>query len=128
MKCFYHPQADAVGTCKHCHRGICSGCASERSGGLACRGRCEAMVDSVSALIERNINVGVRARPISAFALVVFLAGCAALFYLALKEEQPTTRLLLFIMAAWAFVIALGQLYAVRGWLKRRAAERRGPS
>jgi len=73
MKCFYHAQADAVGTCKHCHRGVCRECAAERDGGIACRGRCEGAVDQVNALIARNIQVGVKARPLSFVALAVFV-------------------------------------------------------
>ena len=41
MKCFYHPEKDAVGLCSACSRGLCSDCAAEAGTKLACRGRCE---------------------------------------------------------------------------------------
>jgi hypothetical protein len=37
MKCYYHPQVDAVAICKHCQRGLCADCALEVSGGMACK-------------------------------------------------------------------------------------------
>jgi hypothetical protein len=37
MKCYYHPQLEAVAVCKHCHRGLCADCALEVSGGIACK-------------------------------------------------------------------------------------------
>lgn len=44
MKCHSHPQADAVGICFACMRGVCADCAVDQGRGLACRGRCEAEV------------------------------------------------------------------------------------
>lgn len=54
MKCFNHFQNEAVGTCKHCFRGVCSECARDTGVGLACSEACENEVKSVHALIERN--------------------------------------------------------------------------
>jgi hypothetical protein len=125
MKCFYHAAADAVGTCKHCHRGICRDCAAERDGGLACRGRCEGAVDQVNALIARNIQVGVKARPLSIVALIVFVGAFATLLYLALTEENQSVRTMLYILSAFSFVGVLGQASILRSWLVRRAAQKR---
>ncbi len=36
MKCFNHPQADAVAQCSQCHKGICSGCAHDAEGATFC--------------------------------------------------------------------------------------------
>src|SRR5438874_3035037 len=33
MKCFYHPQTDAVGQCTHCQKGVCHDCTFEDVGG-----------------------------------------------------------------------------------------------
>lgn len=54
MKCFNHPQNEAVGSCKHCFRGVCAQCARDSGFGLACSEACEAEVQSVHALVERN--------------------------------------------------------------------------
>ncbi len=121
MKCFYHPQMDAVGSCEHCSRGLCRDCASEREGGLACRGRCEAAVDAVAALIRRNVQVGVRARPVSLVACIVFLGALISLLYLALNEENQNVRTMLYIMAGISFVAVLGQLSIIRTMFRRKA-------
>ena len=125
MRCFYHAEAEAVGTCKHCHRGICSTCAAERNGGLACRGRCETAVDQVSALIARNIQVGGRGQPLSFVALAVFVTAFGALLYLAVNEENQNVRTMLYLLAAFSFVGALGQASILRSWLLRRRRETR---
>jgi hypothetical protein len=124
MQCFYHSGSDAVGTCKHCHRGLCRDCASEREGGLACKGRCEALVDQVSALIQRNIHVGVKARPLSLISLLVFAGGFAVLLYLSLTEDNPTVRPMLYLLTAFCFVAVMGQLSILRSWLARRSVRK----
>lgn len=54
MKCFYHHAVDAVAICKNCNRGICSDCCSELLNGVACKNRCEAEVEAINYLIDRN--------------------------------------------------------------------------
>jgi hypothetical protein len=36
MKCFTHPQADAVAQCSQCHKGICTTCAHDVEGATFC--------------------------------------------------------------------------------------------
>ena len=54
MKCFSHPQSEAVGSCKHCFRGVCAQCARDSGVGLACSESCESQIKSTHALVERN--------------------------------------------------------------------------
>jgi len=49
MKCFYHPERDAVGVCKSCGKGLCGECAAEVGGKLACKDKCE---DQAKALAD----------------------------------------------------------------------------
>jgi len=120
MKCFYHPQADAVGLCKHCMRGVCTACAAERDGGLACRGRHESDVDQVSALIRRNVQVGVKSRPISLISFAVFVTALITLLYLAANEENQNVRPMLYMLAAFSFVAVLGQVPVIRSMFTRK--------
>ena len=46
MKCFYHPEVDAVGVCQNCGRGICRDCAVEVGNALACKATCAAVLQS----------------------------------------------------------------------------------
>ena len=57
MRCFYHHDADAVGTCKSCGRGVCPSCAAELPNALACRQRCEDEVRALNLIIARNKTV-----------------------------------------------------------------------
>jgi hypothetical protein len=60
MRCFYHQEKDAVGTCKSCDKGVCNECAVDLEKGLACRSRCEDSARAVIALIDRNIENAAR--------------------------------------------------------------------
>jgi hypothetical protein len=57
VRCFYHQDKDAVGTCKSCGKGICIACAVDLGQGLACRSRCEEASRAIIALISRNIQL-----------------------------------------------------------------------
>ena len=57
MKCFYHHDRDAVGSCKSCQRGLCSDCAVDFPQGLACPSRCEADVKDLITLIQNNVKL-----------------------------------------------------------------------
>ena len=56
MKSFYDPTQDAVGSCKSCGRGLSHEHLTEMDKGLACKGRCESDVHSLTGLIDRNIS------------------------------------------------------------------------
>jgi hypothetical protein len=121
MKCFYHPDAHALGLCKHCQRGLCAACASERDGGLACRDRHESQVDQVSALIRRNVQVGVKSRPLSLISFAIFVIALLVLIDLALNEENPNVRAMLYMLAAFSLVAVLGQIPVLRSMLARKS-------
>ena len=61
MKCYYHSDRDAVGTCKSCGKGLCPECAVDLGKGLACRDRCEVDANAVIELIEQNIRMSPKA-------------------------------------------------------------------
>jgi sulfite exporter TauE/SafE len=55
MNCFYHAERPAVGTCKHCSRGLCNECAALVDDTLACRDRHEQRVRGLNLAAERGI-------------------------------------------------------------------------
>lgn len=57
MKCYYHHERDAVGSCKSCQRGLCPECAVDLTQGLACRARCEEDVAGLIRLIQDNLRL-----------------------------------------------------------------------
>ncbi len=54
MKCFNHPNADAVGVCKSCGRALCRDCIAEVGLSCSCKGRCESIVGVMNDLVERG--------------------------------------------------------------------------
>ena len=78
MKCFYHPETDAVAICKNCSKGLCRECAVDVGNGIACKEKCEAEVKAIVELIERNKTVlqktsGAYSRSAIVFALMGLL-------------------------------------------------------
>jgi len=65
MRCFHHPELDAVGTCKVCNKGLCEACAADLGHSLACKGEHEALAESVHNLVLRNMQVQGVARKVS---------------------------------------------------------------
>ena len=54
MKCFNHPDIDAVGICKNCNKGLCMDCLTEVENGIACTSTCVEEVKLVNSLINRS--------------------------------------------------------------------------
>jgi hypothetical protein len=55
VRCYNHPEQQAVGSCKGCCKGLCKECAVDLGHGLACRGLHEDHVEALNTLIVRNI-------------------------------------------------------------------------
>lgn len=75
MRCYYHRDVDAVATCRNCCRGLCEGCAADVNKMSACRGRCEADVTAVQALLARSdraFTTAARQMRIAAFICLLF--------------------------------------------------------
>ena len=78
MKCFYHPQSDAVGICKNCNKGLCQECAVDVGNGIACKDSCETEVKALNEAIDKGKSSykktgGVYVRNAIIFALLGFV-------------------------------------------------------
>ena len=60
MLCYYHPEQDAVGICKHCGRGLCTECAALVEDVLACRDRHEEPVRGLNLSADRAFQQATR--------------------------------------------------------------------
>lgn len=49
MKCFYHPDVEAIGTCTNCGKAICADCSMEVGGKLVCKPCTEKMAAQCAA-------------------------------------------------------------------------------
>lgn len=57
MRCFYHPEKEAVGICKSCQRGLCPECATDLGHGLACAGKHEQDVNTIKTIIDQSAKI-----------------------------------------------------------------------
>jgi hypothetical protein len=93
MKCFYHAEKDAVGTCSQCGKAACRDCIQDVGGALLCKG---CMVLKLQAHAERK----------EAKAAVIQLTREAA------GRKIRTSKILFVVIAALAFLIGIAQAFA----------------
>ena len=72
MRCFYHHDRDAVGTCRLCSKGLCVECAADLDIAIGCKGKHEGLA---GAIATSQVRVS-RIIPI----LSVFVIGMGAVF------------------------------------------------
>ena len=106
MNCFDHPGVPAVGVCNHCMRGLCRECAVETEGLLACRGRCEAIVDELAdsrrmvrkmpALQQQVVRI--RRLQMRIAGAATFVVGALFAYY-SLKNHEPLATLYILVAA-----------------------------
>jgi len=70
VKCYAHPEKEAVGVCRECGKGICEACAVEVSGRLYCR----ACIGKVK-VEERRVAKPERATVITVASILFFVFG-----------------------------------------------------
>ena len=117
MKCFYHPQSDAVSLCKNCIRGLCLECAVDVGNGIACKGRCETQVISANELIERNKKAYQKQTGVNTRSAILY--GCLGLVFMIFGLTQLNTSLayflipvgIIFLLASW-FTYSAGKKFA----------------
>jgi len=113
MRCYYHSGAEAVGICKHCARGVCSACAADVQGSVACRNRCEQEVADIIRLMAQSKRSFVRTAGIirrnAAFYLacgLIFVAVGALVDNSTVAWMSAPLGVAFLAMAAWSFVAA----------------------
>jgi hypothetical protein len=80
MKCFNHPDIDAVGICKSCNKGLCKNCLTELENGIACTTTCVEEVKQINSLINRNKKSYKVAS--SSYIRNAYLFGCIGLVFI----------------------------------------------
>ena len=56
MNCYYHQNKVSVGICRYCLKGVCSDCAVDIEGGLACRDKCEQQAKMVVRYLRKSMS------------------------------------------------------------------------
>lgn len=108
MRCYYHPDKEAVGICKNCHKGLCPDCAADVENGIACRDRCENRVRALNEALEKGKRAYGRTRTLySRIALICLLMGVLILLVgLALLSEVGVILIptgLIFVLASYFY-------------------------
>jgi hypothetical protein len=87
MRCFVHPNDDAVGICRSCQKGLCRSCAVDLGQGLACQNSCEQAVRDLIVMVDysrKAYRTGARTHATTATFSGLVSAMCfvpAALFF-----------------------------------------------
>lgn len=110
MKCYQHHDKSAIGTCKHCCKGLCPDCAADTGNGLACHEHKQA-VNAVNKLIDTNLKAGEDA-PINALIGPIFNiimgAGFIVTAFLIARKTQP------FLMFLGSVFVLFGVIQIIR--------------
>ena len=105
MRCFNHPESEAVGTCKHCCKGICLECVKDSGHGIACSSPCIDEIKSLYAAINRNKQVySVAARASLRNAIWIFLLAAGFIIFGLWSKDDSTFR---------AYLIGMGVLFVL---------------
>ncbi len=86
MNCFFHPTEPAVGTCKHCGRGLCTQCAAVVDDVLACKDRHQEQVRRINLVANRNALQAARLR--SGYVRNAAFYGLVGLLFLGFGASQ----------------------------------------
>lgn len=112
MKCFYHPQSDAVGICKSCSKGLCRECAVDVGDGIACKDKCENRVKMTNELVAWNmatVKEGRIAEPYFRNAIIYVLFGLPFSVFGLIVKGSPVSYFLfpcgiiMFIAAGFSY-------------------------
>ena len=125
MKCFDHPDSDAIGLCRHCLKGLCSQCAADTGEGLACAGSCEAIVVAMGQMVRAatsatKINTGG-----AAYLWPIFFVATGIVFGFARSATGRPMDFTSFEVAMAALFIIFGLIFGVVQFQWRRRANAR---
>ncbi len=89
MKCFRHPDIDAVGVCKACYKGVCRECAVDLGHSLACSLTCEEEARQVNAQILAS-RKSIMAQKKNSYLFPTFFGASGVVFFIfGLMSSDP---------------------------------------
>jgi hypothetical protein len=130
MKCFYHPQIDAVGMCSQCGKTACQNCIGDVGGAMICSG-CWSLAQREEEIIQQEAVIDKQTQIRKAknrilwswvFAGIGFLIG---LIFAVGAYQDPTIK----NRVVWILGMPIGEAYflwsmywavpVVWGWMKK---------
>ena len=104
MRCHNHPGDEALGTCRHCGRGLCAACGTDVKGVLACQGcRGEAAL-----LVQSAHLVGGLARSLGFVLMFMLVYGGAASIVMGFLVTPEWGLVRWVMLAGGVLVVAAG--------------------
>ncbi|MEI6194808.1 MAG: hypothetical protein WCS42_10810 [Verrucomicrobiota bacterium] len=119
MRCFYHQDKDAVGSCKSCGKGLCVECAVDLGKGLACRGRCEESARAIIAIVDRNIQLSITPAKAQLVVPAVVQRTGQPTDYIAAQLTSHIRETRNFRWGAGAFCLVVGVILIAAGLLQQ---------
>lgn len=118
MQCFVHHEQAAIGICRHCNRGLCTACAREIDGCLACAGNssCGDIVARTNATIRSSLAANEVNRGMGRYFLSLFFGAMGLLFTgFGLYDESRFALIMGVMFLVFAAIHAAYQ----RAWARR---------
>lgn len=112
MRCFNHPDLDAVGVCKVCQKGLCPACGADLGHSLACKATHEEQAARLHALVQRNLTIQ-RAAGGARYAGPVFMAFMGAAMTM-LATQMPRTSNTAFDVIGVGFLVYAAVMFTAQ--------------
>jgi hypothetical protein len=108
MRCFNHPDIEAVGVCKVCQKGLCHDCAADLGHSIVCKGRHEAQAQAIQSLLLRSRRIQKTAGR-AKYVTPVFFACMGAIFVaFGLRDTSAASNFVLYLgIVVIAFAAAM---------------------
>jgi hypothetical protein len=122
MNCFRHAEVTSVGVCRACGKGVCSVCASESKGVLACRATCETRAAHLEEMNDRALRIyGIGANKSSGVNTGVMLWSLlAAASWLPVIVTLNSERTISPVLLGFALIMTLALAIVYRGYRRTR--------
>jgi hypothetical protein len=119
VKCYYD-ERDAVGVCKYCGRGVCHESGVTVAKGLACKGRCEAEVETLMGIIAKNRTIYQRTAAVyGRYALSTALFGLLFIAFGIFQQQYLDRMAIFFDAAGLVILLTAGFAYYNRRKIKK---------
>jgi TM2 domain-containing membrane protein YozV len=107
MKCYTHPEKDAIGTCERCGRGVCPECSVSIDGKNICKNCASIIASHDQALAHKE--------PVLALILSFFIPGMGQLY---LGNNDRGFKLIIGAIIAWVLTAVCIGLFIYFGiWI-----------
>jgi len=113
MRCYNHPENNAIGICKNCNKGLCKDCLTELENGIACTATCIDEVKQINYLI--NLNKNSYNVTSGSYLRNAYMYGALGIAFIVFGSVMDSVSVFLFIM---------GTIFIVGAWFSYISANK----